>query len=410
MSRPLTKPIGLWARRRHLVQYLVLFLFLVAPWPIPWIPGLEHGLIKVDFEDWRVYLFGLVLVPGNLHILTLCVIFPLLALTVSASLWGKVFCGWVCPQNTFFEAFAGLQKWLKKYYPWYRQRPALWPWVDLAHSAFWGLVIAGTCLLYFRSPAPIFAGALFLSVFAWFVLDTYWLRHQFCREMCPYAFLQKSLQNQDTLFIAYENRAGNKCQTCRACEHACYVDIDIKKDTHHIDCTLCGACVDACNVVFSRQEAPSLLTFTSPKKSSWSFWGIDSGVKAFIAGLFLAFVIFFAWAIATMPSTAYRIDYPMASFRQEEIKEFPYTLRLRNLSKSDRSYSLEVGPKNFQIVWKNGVGEQIALQPFGSKTLSFRIQSDIPTEELGQFSTISFRLEDLTDDELVGEEERYFRQ
>jgi len=415
----------MFGRRRHLVQALVLFFYLLLPVPLP-ISGLEHGLLKFDFVDWRIYFFGIILVPGLFHLLTISFVIPLYALTVSSALYSKVFCGWVCPQNIFYEMFDGINKQISKRFPSFRKSERAQSILDLTLSILWGLIIAGTALNYFRGANTIFLATLFFGIFIFFVYDTHWLKHDFCKNACPYAYIQKSFQAPNSLHVVWEERSANKCGVCRACEEACYVGINVRRDPFNIDCTMCGACVDACDRVFSRRPEPSLLEFGfvpfEEKNKSEKFGkfgtklGLNTLAKIFLVLSFAMFIAYFAYQLTHRPLESFRVDYPASAsvnqlpFIDEGKHTNRFTLRIRSLTDHEEKYTVTLDDPNFSIIWKENNKDQLITAPFQKFDTEIWVQADKSVElEPGEYKILTFNLTRLSDGAHANEQTVYFK-
>ena len=414
MSSPTYKHFGHWSKKRHVVQLVVLLTFLFLPVPIPFVPGLEQGILRFDFDLWRIHFFGITLVPGLFHLFFLAFLIPLYLLAITSALYSKVFCGWVCPQNIFFEMFSGVQKRLKKRFPRFRKSPRLQNLCDLGLAMSWGLLIAWTATRYFIGASPIFTTFLFTLLFLFFVYDTHYLKHSFCQNACPYAFLQKSFQREHSLHVMWEDRAGNKCGTCRACEVACYVDLDIKKDTYHLDCTMCGACVDACESVYRNRPEPSLLRFAfqeAPNKGRLQRLGLNSRPKIFLVSSFAIFLIFFGWSVTHRPIGDFRIDYPVGGTANqlpylEGGKETNlYSLRIRNMNDQRERYELTIVGNQYEVDWE----ESEPINAFETATTTLRVHRRHQNDSASSVSPISFQLRRKADGQLLGEQTLLFR-
>lgn len=350
------RPIPRWAHRRHLVQSVVLCLFFLLPIPIPGIPVLDHGLLKIDCRDWHIYLFGSVVGHGQLHLALLGMLLLLFSIALLVALYGKVFCGWLCPQNIFYEAFSAVQKRLKKRFPQYRRSSKGQQAVELAMAALCGGAIVRTAISYFDHANPAIASVLGSALFAFFVWDTAFLKHKFCKNACPYAYLQQALTDKNSLHVVWDKERDNKpCHVCRACVEACYVDLDIRKQTFHIDCTMCGACLDACNRVYHRRGEPPLLQFAfGNKKHQW--WGINTGRKWLLVFGFICASTLLFWTVQTRPMSVMRVDYPMSGTKEQLPFNFEgkrsnyFIIKIRNLGRESKEYQIRILGDRFKIV------------------------------------------------------------
>lgn len=413
-SLPLFKDSRFWSRKRHSSQALVLLIFFLLPLPIP---ELGHpGFLRFDFDSWQIHFFGLILIPGLFHIFFMAFIIPLFALAVSSSLYGKVFCGWVCPQNIFYELFEAVHSRLKKYSPTYRRSSHAQRTVDLLMALGWGVLIAYWVQLYFVGAHPIFRYASFIGIATFFTLDTHLLKHQFCKNACPYAHLQKAFQKENSMHVQWENRPGNHCGVCTACEKACYVDINIRDTPFHLDCTMCGACVDACNRVFSRKEEPSLLQFAFGREEKKSFLGINTAPKLFTVIGFIAFIVFFGWTIYTRPTVDFRIDYPASgSTRQlpwmEDGRHYnAFTVRVRSLSTKKETLQLRIMEPDFELIWVDSPSKIRQLDPLSRQSARVHIRAAASvSKDLTPFTPIHLQLSRPTDGSIVDTAELFFK-
>jgi polyferredoxin len=411
----------IWAQRRHLSQVIVTLLFILGPLPLPFVPGLEHGLLKVDFELWRVHFFGLTLVPGIMHILALGLILVLFAIAVMASLYGKVFCGWICPQNINFELFDWVHTQLRKRYPRYRKSKRMQKATDFGMALTVASLVTWVANGYFIGASPIFTTAMSIFLMAFVVLEAHYLKHDFCRNACPYAFLQQSFADTNSLHVRYEpNRPGAPCGVCTACEKACYVDIDIKKQHFDIDCTLCGACVDACAQVYSKSTEPPLLTFEfgtveRQKETRFNFLGVNDWRKVAIASGFLFYCGLFVFAILSRPTVSFRVDYPLGGGRDSTMMPYiengkhtnKFTLRLNSLEAAEAQYRMELDPA-YRIIWEDDPSVLARVPAFDKLKLRFKVQYE--GEDSPAFmAPITFRLLSLDGKDTIASQESVFK-
>lgn len=417
MSRPVKK-LAHYSRKRHFIQACILLTYLLLPIPLPF-QGFEHGTLRFDFDAWQIHFFGITLVPGLFHIFFLGFVIPLFLLAVLSMMYSKVFCGWVCPQNIFYEMFEGVQNTLKKRYPWFRKTPRLQSLLDFSLALGWGLILAYTATSYFIGASPIFTTVIFVFITAFFTFDAHWLKHKFCANACPYAYLQKSFQDQHSLHVQWENRPGNRCGTCRACEVACYVDINVREDPFSIDCTMCGACIDACDRVFSRRPEPSLLRYSftkEPPKTAWERFGVTTHLRGFTLTAFGLFCAFFAWTIYTRPIADFRVDYPISGaahqlpYLTEGQVTNSYTVRVRNMTKNAQLYNLQLLDPDFAVVSDQGEQLSISVAPFEKDTLAFQVRYTGDPNELPSVLPLTFRLIQAKDGVALGTQELLFRR
>jgi cytochrome c oxidase accessory protein FixG len=180
--------------------------------------------------------------------------------------FGRVWCGWSCPQTVLGDLTRLVQPWPGK-----RRRP----WRRAAGFALTGVVsavLAAATLWYFVTPqaflAALLAGRLGPALgWSWaglgltLFLDLAFLRARFCATACPYAKLQGVLYDRATLVVAFDERRVADCTDCRACIRCCPTGIDIREGLQ-TECIACAECIDACRpVMLKLKRAPDLVGY-----------------------------------------------------------------------------------------------------------------------------------------------------
>ncbi len=274
---------GRFTRRRYLV-FLVLLAIYVA---MPWIQIGGHPAVFLDIQHRAFYLFGATFNAQDFWMVFFLVSglgFLLIAVT---ALWGRVWCGYACPQTVFLEGvFRRVERLiegprnlrLKR-----DQGPLTLSRVlrKLAkHGAFLLLsfLVAHVFLSYFVSLPALFdmmrrRPAEHPEAFAWAFGATAamygnfaWFREQLCIIVCPYGRLQSVLTDSDTLMIGYDVKRGEPrgkakaegrgdCVDCGRCVVVCPTGIDIRNGLQ-LECIGCAACVDACDAVMTKLSRP----------------------------------------------------------------------------------------------------------------------------------------------------------
>jgi cytochrome c oxidase accessory protein FixG len=274
------KPKGNWYNRRKIVSYfLLLFLF-----GAPHIKIGGEQLLLFNLLERKFTLFGKVFWPQDLYLFALTLIVGVVFVIFFTIIYGRLFCGWVCPQTIFMEMlFRRIEYWIDG--DWTHQRKlANAPWnrekllkSTAKHGIFWiiSFGIANTFLAYIIGSDELwkiqtdplgkhFGGLIAILIFTtvfYFVFAR--LREQVCTTICPYGRLQGVLLDPNSMVVAYdhnrgENRAKFKkdedrksygkgdCIDCGQCVHVCPTGIDIRNGTQ-LECINCTACIDACD-------------------------------------------------------------------------------------------------------------------------------------------------------------------
>jgi len=204
------------------------------------------------------------------------------------STMGTVFCGWVCPQNTF-------STWANKITLQLLGKRAVINWGDEAkvaqvsttknNSRNWlllasklvgaSMMLAIVPMLYFLPPGAVWSFVTFQPD-ARFTASLYWIytvftlvalanitvmRHYVCRYMCIYRMWQYLFKTRDTLHIEYDSANAAKCEKCNYCETTCPVAIDPRNTINYDSCTNCGECITACDSLHKKHNKPGLLQF-----------------------------------------------------------------------------------------------------------------------------------------------------
>ncbi|RPD48312.1 cytochrome c oxidase accessory protein CcoG [Hymenobacter sediminis] len=284
------QPVGRLYRLRSWLGYGLLALLLAGPWLR--VGGLPVLLLNLPAR--RFIIFGQIFWPQDFFILLLASLTFLVFIILFTVVYGRAFCGWVCPQTIFLEmVFRRIEYWLEGDAP---QQKALdraaWSWNKIwrkttKHALFLGVsfLIANTFLAYIigteellrivtDSPKEHLGGlasmvlftGVFYAVFARF-------REQVCTIACPYGRLQGVLLDQDSLVVAYDYRRGEKreklrknqvrtagdCIDCHQCVQVCPTGIDIRNGATQLECINCTACIDACNRMMDLAGLPQNL-------------------------------------------------------------------------------------------------------------------------------------------------------
>lgn len=274
------KPVGRYFNKRKVVSYLLL-LFLFAA---PHIKIGGHQLLLFNVLERKFIIFGKVFWPQDLYLFALALIIGVVFVILFTIIYGRLFCGWVCPQTIFMEmVFRRIeyliegdwthQKKLDKA-PWNREK--ILKKVS-KHLIFWviSFLIANTFLAYIIGSDELwriqtdpigehFGGFIAIIIFTTVFYGVFsQLREQVCTTICPYGRLQGVLLDPNSMVVAYDHKRGEErakfrknenraeagkgdCIDCGQCVHVCPTGIDIRHGTQ-LECINCTACIDACD-------------------------------------------------------------------------------------------------------------------------------------------------------------------
>ncbi|UFN48632.1 cytochrome c oxidase accessory protein CcoG [Roseomonas sp. OT10] len=305
------------------VKWVVLALCLGLYYLVPWLrwnrgPGVPDQAVLVDIQHARIFLFGLEIWPQDIYLVTLLMIFAAFGLFAVSSLFGRLWCGFTCPQTVWTDLFMLVERWIEgdrnarmrmDRGAWTRE---VWLRKTAKHAAwlFIALATGGAWIMYFADAPTIvrdfFTGrASFEAYFfiALFTATTYllagWAREQVCTYMCPWPRFQSAMLDENSLVVTYRDWRGEPrgkakaqgvgdCVDCLGCVHVCPTGIDIREG-QQMECIGCGLCIDACNEVMAKLHREGGLiafeTLTNLEASSRVAAPLPPGPQRLAAGM-----------------------------------------------------------------------------------------------------------------------------
>jgi len=283
------KPKGSWTTKRNVVSYLFLAFLFVAPFLS--ING--NPFIMLNVVERKFSLLGVLFWPQDFYLFVVAMLTMLVCIVLFTVIYGRIFCGWICPQTIFMEMVFRKVEYLIEG-DW-QQQIALnkAPWhaskiikKTTKHITFYvmSFIISNLFLIYIinktawykivsDNPANHTGG---LGIILAFSLVFYWIysnfREQVCTTVCPYGRMQGVMLDRNSIVVAYdhirgENRAKlsknedreavNKgdCIDCHHCVHVCPTGIDIRNGVQ-LECINCTACIDACDDIMLKINKP----------------------------------------------------------------------------------------------------------------------------------------------------------
>jgi cytochrome c oxidase accessory protein FixG len=276
---------GFWRLLRSFAEIILVVFFLV----LPWIKIGGHQALLLNIGERKFSIFGLTFWAHDAPLIFFILAFLTIGLAFVTAVWGRIWCGWACPQTVFIDGIFRRLEYLIIGSHVQQRNLAQAPWnlkkffkLSILWSLFTvvSLVIAHSFLAYFvgadrlvemtqHNPGQnwtIFLIMAFLT--AVFLFDFGWFREQFCIIMCPYGRFQSVLMDDDSLTVSYdpvrgEPRRGSvktgetegDCINCYKCVAVCPTGIDIRNGLQ-LECIGCTACIDACDEVMEKIEKP----------------------------------------------------------------------------------------------------------------------------------------------------------
>lgn len=285
----------------------VILLILLFAMPLVKING--EPIMMLNLIERKFIIFGIIFWPQDTFILLLMMLSFLVFILLFTVTFGRIFCGWLCPQTIFLEiVFRRIESWFEGSAAKQKKLDAQ-PWNGekiLKRGTKWlvfyilSFVFVNVMLWYFMSfdkwlryageMDKHIAGIIVIFVFTTVFFGIYtWFREQICLIVCPYGRMQGVLIDPSTIVISYDYLRGEPrghqkkgstkettglgdCIDCHACVDVCPTGIDIRNGTQ-LECVNCTACIDACDNVMNTVSKPTgLIRYASEKE-------ISTGVK-----------------------------------------------------------------------------------------------------------------------------------
>ena len=284
------KPSGKFYNARTIVSFFLL-AFLVV---VPFIKVNGHQFLLFDFLNRNFILFGIPFGPHDFHLFVLAMISIIVFIILFTVVFGRIFCGWACPQTIFMEmVFRKIEYWIegdardqrklnaeewngKKLFKKGVKNIIFFILAFIIAHIFLSYIISMDKVISIISQPPSAHLTGFVAIIA-FSLIFYWVfaffREQACTIVCPYGRLQGVLLDQDSIVIAYDHKRGEPrgkikrgevqsdkgdCIDCHLCVDVCPTGIDIRNGIQ-LECVNCTACIDACDEVMLKINRPKKL-------------------------------------------------------------------------------------------------------------------------------------------------------
>lgn len=284
---------GKWKTRRSRFYWFLIILYLVLPWI--YVDGKQWILLDIAKREFSI--FGHMFYGHDGPLLFFLVLGFVILMAFITSIWGRVWCGWACPQTVFIDTLyrqverliegrarqrkkLDREKWtlnkiVKKSLKW-----LMFTLISLhiTHS-FLGYFV-GTHELFFitlKNPGENWTLFITMLIITGILLfDFGWFKEQFCIIACPYGRFQSVSMDNNSMIVAYDYNRGEPrrkkdlppdqegdCINCNHCVKACPTGIDIRRGTQ-LECIACTMCIDACDNIMRKVKKPEgLIRYTN---------------------------------------------------------------------------------------------------------------------------------------------------
>ncbi|MEL7498972.1 MAG: cytochrome c oxidase accessory protein CcoG [Planctomycetota bacterium] len=423
--------------RRRLLSWLLIIVFTV----VPFIKIAGKPLILLDIIARRFTIFGFTFLPTDTVLLAIFMVGLLLSIFLLTALFGRIWCGWTCPQTVYMEfVFRPIERFFDGTVGRGGHKKNVPVWRTIAKYLVYFLIcvyLANTFLAYFVGvdrllqwvqqspwvhPTPFLVMA---SVTFAMMVDFCFFREQMCLVACPYGRFQSVLLDQNSLIVAYDETRGeprgkirkNKtapdsqgnnalpvvgdCINCGNCVTTCPTGIDIRQGLQ-MECINCTQCIDACNLVMEKiGREPDLIRYSSQAR--------DMGAKG---SLLRARTMIYPMLLLGIAVAFFGTFLAAKSFDAVVLRERgnPHTIteddRVRNLmrlkltNRTDETMTFSVAaiePKQIQFVLQEASME---LEANATRTFHLSVLADRDELQMGR-ATLNFRVANELDESRV---------
>ena len=377
------------------IRTVLSVFYLIVFFALPFIKYKGAPLVMFNFPERTFIIFGRVFMPQDLIVLGVAMIVFLVFIIIFTLIYGRVFCGWMCPQTIFMEmVFRKIEYWIEG--PANKQKIAdkgkwttkMWMKKILKHIIFFliSFIIANTFLAYIIGldelkkiiSEPIgqhFLGFVALLMFTGVFYSVFaFIREIVCIVICPYGRLQSVLLDKNSIVVAYDKIRGEPrskkrgedkgdCIDCHMCVHVCPTGIDIRNGTQ-LECVNCTACIDACNMMMAKvNRPPDLIKFASENNIEKNEpTRITNRIKGFSVALVALLALL---GVLIIRQTLF--DTQILRTAGQVMQENPdgtitnlYRLKVTNKSRKTEPFKLVVDDKSAELQYAGKVSDSLA--------------------------------------------------
>lgn len=291
-----------YSKKRYFIYFFITIFVMVTPF----ITINENHLLLLSFERLQFHFLGVSYNVNELYVMPFLLMFLFIGIFAMTSIWGRIWCGWACPQTIFRVIYRDLIestildlrriKNKQKNIDYSKKSNQFKKYISIFLWIIISLVISSNFMLYFVPPEDFFKYLqdplnhsfmiiFIISIALFLVYDIVFMKENFCVYICPYSRIQSVLYDDNTKQVTYDFNRGGKvyengvqsifkinqwknseeCTTCGLCVKICPTHIDIRKGLQ-VECINCLECSDACSSVMGKLGKPSLINWGSTNK------------------------------------------------------------------------------------------------------------------------------------------------
>jgi len=407
---------------RSLLSYFFLGLLFAAPF----LKFNGEQLVLLNILERKFVFFGIIFWPQDFYLFVLALLSFVVFIVLFTVVFGRVFCGWACPQTIFLEmVFRKIEYWIEGEPP--KQRKLNERPMDLdkvmrkaaKHSIFFiiSFFIANIFLAYVIGSDTLlsiitepvsthlsgFISILIFTIIFYLVFSR--VQSIVCTVICPYGRLQGVLLDDQSMIVAYDYNRGEPrakvqkgmenlkgdCIDCKLCVQVCPTGIDIRNGTQ-MECINCTACIDACDMVMQKIERPlRLIGFKSedeiksnkPFRVSRKIYGYSAVLVVLLSAL-----TFLMLSRSDVKTTMLRASGTLYQMRDDKLVSNLYNAELVN--KTSKPLHFEIVPEDTSAKIQY-IQKEDELEYGGTVKLTFFVL--LPQDAVKQFKTeMKFKL------------------
>ncbi|MBS4041832.1 MAG: cytochrome c oxidase accessory protein CcoG [Flavobacteriales bacterium] len=403
------KPKGYFYDKRKMLSYALLVFLLAAPF----IKINGNQFLMFNVLERRFNIFSFPFWPQDFHLFVISMIVGIVGLALFTVAFGRIFCGWLCPQTIFMEmVFRRIEYWIdgdrgaqmrldKQAWNAEKWRKRLTKWFlffvisFVIANVFTAYLVSSDQLIRMITEGPIqhsgtFVALLIFTAVFYFIFA--WFREQVCIIACPYGRLQGVLLDNKSIVVAYDYVRGEKeagrakfdkredrsttgkgdCIDCKQCVHVCPTGIDIRNGTQ-LECVNCTACIDECDTIMESVGLPKgLIRYTSEeeiaKKKPFEFTLRMKGYAAVLT-ILIGVLIGMLFLRTQVEATVLRLPGQLFEHKGDMISNV-YTYKILNKTNVDYNevtFQLVAPKGKIILVGKNKI--QVPAQKLAKGTL-----------------------------------------
>ncbi|AIZ41364.1 cytochrome c oxidase accessory protein CcoG [Cellulophaga baltica] len=392
------KPSGKFYQYRKYVSYFLL-AFLVAS---PFVKINGNQFLMFNVLERRFNIFGFPFWPQDFHLFVISMIIGVIFIALFTVAFGRIFCGWMCPQTIFLEmVFRRIEFWIdgdrgaqikldRQEWNAEKIKKRVLKWIIffiisfLIANVFLAYLIGSDRLIQYITDGPgqhvstmislLIFTAVFYFVFAWF-------REQVCIIACPYGRMQGVLLDNKSIVVAYDHKRGENengrkkwrknedrealgngdCIDCFQCVNVCPTGIDIRNGTQ-LECVNCTACIDECDTIMEKVNLPKgLIRYASEdeivKKEKFKFTPRLKGYTAILV-ILTGVLIGMLFLRNDIEANILRLPGQLYEHKEGNIISNVYTYKLLNKTNKD------IDDVHFELISHKGTIKLVRHEDF----------------------------------------------